>query len=114
MVAAALFLVLFTTISGIILNLMGYASFPVWTPVIFGITQGLLITAIALSGGQTIEILGSSINLKGPAMALFFGSIIAYIALLSIPADIGFWVYGVIIGPSLLAFGLEFLEVSKQ
>jgi hypothetical protein len=110
---AVLFLIIFTTVAGILLNIMGYAHFSIWTPVIFGAIQGLMMVVITFSGGN-ISILGNSFPAKGFAMAAWVTSIIIYIFILRMPSQVSLWVTAILIIPSIIAMGMEFLEVGKQ
>jgi hypothetical protein len=99
-----IFIFLFITIFGLLLNFMGLATFTIMSPTVFAVGQVLLMAVILVSNTPVV---------KGGALVLWAGWLFAYISSLEIPNEIKAWVYPIIIVPCLIGMGYEFMEVGK-
>ena len=101
-----IFLFLFITIFGMILNTMGYESnLTLLTPVTFAVGQTLLLIVIGLSNTPIA---------KGVSLVVWAGWLFLYVFTLNIPVSISAYVYSLILVPSFIGMGLELLEVGKS
>ena len=102
--AVTIFIFIFITVLGLLLNSMGYANFTFLTPATFAIGQILLMAVVAVSNTPVA---------KGVALAIWAGWLFVYIFSLDIPSEVSVWVYPLIIVPCLIGMGYELLEVGK-
>lgn len=102
--AVTIFVFLFITILGLVLNSMELATFTFLNPTSFAIGQVLLMVVVGFSNTPL---------LKGGALVLWAGWLFIYIASLEIPNDVKTWIYPIIIVPCLIGMGYELLEIGK-
>lgn len=102
--AVTIFIFIFITILGLVLNSMGYATFTVLNPTTFAIGQILLMAVVALSNTPLA---------KGVSLVFWSGWLIFYILSLNIPVEVVSWIFPIIIVPSLIGMGYELMEVGK-
>lgn len=99
-----IFVFIFITILGLILNNMGYATFTFLNPTTFAIGQVLLMAVVALSNTPLA---------KGVSLAIWGSWLFVYILSLNIPSEVVGWVYPILIVPCLIGMGYELMEVGK-
>lgn len=102
--AVTIFIFIFITVLGLILNSMGYATFTVLNPTTFAVGQVLMMVVIGLSNTPLA---------KGVSLVIWAGWLLFYIFSLNIPVEVGSWIFPIIIVPSLIGMGYELLEIGK-
>jgi hypothetical protein len=99
-----IFTMIFTTVTGYMLNGFGITSFQIIDPTIFLIGQGLLALAIAVANTPVV---------KGVAVAGWAAWLFVYLLNLNIPDPLGPIIFAVILVPSFISIGLIMLEIGK-
>lgn len=100
-----LFLIIFVTAAGFILNQMGYDSkYEFLNPVTFGVLETALLAAVGFANTPI---------LKGSALLTFVGVFAFHISSLQIPYPVNIWAFSILLVPCFIGLGMEMLEAGK-